>query len=303
MRALPIVFAVLTLCACANKKPARPLFIDSSLEALIPPDTVFIVGSNIDGIKDTPVYQRLLSQMDLPQLSQFTKQTGIDPRKDLQQVISVSNGRLGLLLARGKFNQGEVEKRLQSEGASRFDYKGHNLFGNDRGSVAFIDLSTAVAGPTPELRRLIDSRGQPGQGLPVVLRDQLKALPATDQIWAALTGGIADLNIGIPENSNLGNLLRMFQGLQTVRLGVDLRNGLDVQADATCQTERDAKRIHDAVKGIVGIGRLSTPDNQPDLLKLYDAIQVTQNKTQTDVTAHIPPELVDHFVDLWLKKK
>ena len=95
----------------------------------------------------------------------------------------------------------------------------------------------------------------------------------------------------------------MFQGLQTVRLGVDIRNGLDAQAAATCQTERDAKRVHDAVKGIVGIGRLSTPDNQPDLLKLYDAIQVTQNKAQTDVTAHIPPELVDHFVDLWLKKK
>lgn len=303
MRALPTLLAVLALCACGPKKQDGLLFIDPTLEALIPSDAVFVVGANIDAIRDTPVYQRLLSQMDLPQLNQFTKQTGIDPRKDLQHVISVSNGKTGLLLARGKFNQHEVETRLQSEGAGRFDYKGQNLFGNDRGAVTFLDSSTAVAGPTPDIRQLIDRRGQPGQGLPPVLRDQLKALPATDQIWAALAGGIAGLNVGIPENSNLGGLLRMFQGLQTVRLGVDIRNGLDAQAAATCQTERDAKRVHDAVKGIVGIGRLSTPDNQPDLLKLYDAIQVTQNKAQTDVTAHIAPELVDHFVDLWLKRK
>jgi hypothetical protein len=38
------------------------------------------------------------------------------------------------------------------------------------------------------------------------------------------------------------------------------------------------------------------------MLKLYDAIQVTQQQTQTKVTADVPQDLADRFLDLWLKK-
>jgi hypothetical protein len=122
-------------------------------------------------------------------------------------------------------------------------------------------------------------------------------------VWAALIGGLQGRSLGIPTESNLGNILQVLQGIETVRLGIDLRDGFDAQAAATCRTEREAKRVHDMVKGIVGIGRLSTPDNQPELLKLYDAIQVTQAQNRTDVAARIPSAQVDHFLSLWMKKK
>jgi hypothetical protein len=57
------------------------------------------------------------------------------------------------------------------------------------------------------------------------------------------------------------------------------------------------------LKGIIGLGRLSTPDNKPDLLKLYDAIEVEQVQNKVTVTAHLPPDLADRFVDLWVKKQ
>jgi hypothetical protein len=302
MRALPLFLAALVLCSCTPGKRSSP-FIDPVLEMLVPSDTIFLLGANLDAIKNTPVYQKLLSQLDLPQLNQFAKQTGLDPRKDLAQVISVSNGKTGMLMARGKFSQGDLEPRLEAQGAKRFGYKGYNLFGNDQGAVLFINSSTAIAGATPELERMIDHRNAPDQGLPAALRDQIRALPATDQVWAVLIGGFQGLNIGVPPDSNLGSALQVLQGIQTVRLGIDLRNGFDAQAQARCLTDRDAKRVHDMVKGIVGIGRLSTPDNQPELLKLYDAIKVTQEQNHTDVTAQIPAGQVDHFLDLWMKKK
>jgi len=302
MRTVVLILAALVLISCAPAKRTSP-FIDPSLETLVPSDTVFILGANIDAIKNTPVYQKLLSQMDLPQLNQFTEQTGLDPRKDLSQVISVSNGKTGLLMARGKFSEGDLEPRLEAKGAKRFGYKGYNFFGDERGAVLFINSSTAVAGETAELRRVIDQRNATDHGLPPALRDQIRVLPATDQVWAALIGGIQGMNFGIPRDSNLGNVLGVLQGIQSIRLGIDLRNGFDAQAAATCRTERDAKRVHDMVKGVVGIGRLSTPDSQPEMLKLYDAIKVTQQQAQTDVTAQIPADQVDHFLDLWIKKK
>jgi hypothetical protein len=56
------------------------------------------------------------------------------------------------------------------------------------------------------------------------------------------------------------------------------------------------------LRGLVGFGRLNTPDNQPEMLRLYDAIQVTQEQQQAKVTANVPQDLADRFLDIWLKK-
>ena len=39
------------------------------------------------------------------------------------------------------------------------------------------------------------------------------------------------------------------------------------------------------------------------VLQLYDGIQVSQTQNQTNVTAKVSSNLVDRFVDLWLKKR
>ena len=48
--------------------------------------------------------------------------------------------------------------------------------------------------------------------------------------------------------------------------------------------------------------RSNTPDNHPELLQLYDAIQVTEQQNHTQVMAQIPADLADRFLDLWLKR-
>jgi hypothetical protein len=157
-----------------------------------------------------------------------------------------------------------------------------------------------VAGPAAQLRSIIDQAG--GRGLPVALRDLLRSLPADDQIYAALAGGLEGLNLAVPQDSNLGNIVNILRSLDSATLGMDLRSGIAVTAEVTSKTERDAKFVHDMVKGIVGLGRLNTPDNRPEMLKLYDAIKVEQQQTHTKVTADIPADLADRFLDLWLKK-
>ena len=299
MRLLGVALLFLALAGCQTKK-SESLHIDRALESLVPADTVFVAGANVDAIRDTPVYQKLLSRMPLPQLDEFSRRTGLDPRKDLSAVVSCSNGKTGLLLARGKFRPQDLEARLESNGAKRVPYKKYNLFGDERGAIFFYNASTAMAGPAVELRSIIDQTG--ARGLPVPLRDLLRSLPADDQIYAALAGGLEGLNLAIPQDSNLGNIVNILRALDSATLGMDLRNGIAVTAEVTSKTERDAKFAHDMVKGVVGLGRLNTPDSHPELLKLYDAIQVTQQQTRTKVTANIPADLADRFLDMWLKR-
>jgi hypothetical protein len=168
MRPLWAAMLCLALAGCQAKR-SESLHIDPSLESLVPADTVFVVGANLDAIRDTPVYQKLLSRMPLPQLDEFTRRTGLDPRKDLEQVLSCSNGKTGLLMARGKFRPQEVEPRLEANGAKPFAYKKYKLFGDERAAILFLNASTAIGGPAPELRSIVDQTG--GRGLPGPLRD------------------------------------------------------------------------------------------------------------------------------------
>ncbi len=291
---------VLLLTGCQPRQSAS-LHVSPALETLVPADTVVVLGVNLATIRDTTIYQKLITRVPLPQLDRFTQQTGLDPRKDLSEILICSSGKTALLLVRGKFRISDLEARFKSKGVTPSNYKGHSLFGDDRAAITFLDDSTAVAGSPVDLRSLLDQPSA-GRGLPAPLRDLLRTLPAGDQIYAALTGGVANLNLPLPREGNLGNVMQALQSVVSATIGLNLSNGIDAIAVVNCNTERDAKFIHDLLRGVVGFGRLNTPDNQPDLLKLYDAIQVTQQQAQTKATANVPQELADKFLDIWLKK-
>lgn len=300
MRRLPPALLVcLALTSCQPKQSAS-LHVSPALEALVPADTSVILGVNLASIRDTATYQKLIGRVPLPQLDRFTEETGLDPRKDLSEFLFCSDGKHALLLVRGRFRVADLEARLKSRGATPSNYKGHALFGDERGVITFLSDSTAAAGTPAEIHVLIDQPS--GRGLPIALRDLLRGIPANDQLYAALTGGIENLNLPLPREGNLGNIMQSLRGVQTAALGINLSNGIDALALVNCQTERDAKFIHDVLRGMIGFGRLRTPDNQPELLKLYDAIQVTQQQTQTKVTADVPQDLADKFLNLWLAK-
>ena len=116
----------------------------------------------------------------------------------------------------------------------------------------------------------------------------LRTLPADDQVYAALTGGVANLNLPLPREGNMGNILDALKSVESATLGMNLSKGIDAVAVVNCKTAGDAKFIHDLFRGLIGFGRLNTPDNQPEMLKLYDSIQVTQQETQTKVAADVP---------------
>lgn len=300
-RLLTALAVCLALAGCGPRQSAS-LHVSPALEALVPSDTVVVLGVNLASLRDTTIYQKLLTRVPLPQLDRFTQQTGLDPRKDLSEILLGSNGKSALLLVRGKFRITDLEARFKSNGVTPATYKGHALFGDDRAAVTFLDDSTAAAGTPAEIHSLLDQPAGSGRGLPAPLRDLLRTLPAADQVYAALTGGIENLNLPLPSEGNLGNIMHALRSVQSATLGMNLSKGIDAIAVVNCNTERDAKFVHDLVRGLVGFGRLNTPDNQPDLLKLYDAIQVTQLQAQAKVTADVPQELADKFLDLWLKK-
>jgi len=293
--------ALLTV-SCGSTVKIGAIRVDSTLQNLVPADAVFVMGANIEAIRATTVYQKHSAILNIPRFSEFATETGLDPRKDLSQVISASNGKSGVLLARGKFNVADLEDRLRKRGSQQTAYKNFKLFGDEKSAIVFLDSTTAIGGSAAVVKSIIDQRDQPKHGMPPALADRIRAIPGNSQIWAGLIGGVEGLNLPIGRGSVLGNVLRSILSINSATLGIDMSNGLDLQVEAICKTEDDAKHIHDLLKFAVGVGRLSTPDNHPELLQLYDAIKVDQTKDHVAATAHIAPDLVDKFLDLWVKR-
>lgn len=289
------------LLACHRPAPTGSVRFDADLAALVPADTLFLMCADVDAIRNTAVYQKHIGIIDLPRLNEFARQSGVDPRKDLSEVVSTSNGKTGVFMARGRFNTAEVDARLQKQGATRMSYNGYNLFGDQRNAVMFLDSKTALAGSTGSLKSVIDGHSRNRQELPPALAERIRSIRAGSQIWAAFIGGVQSLKFTAPEGSNLATAISLLRGIDNASLGMDLRSGFDLSGEANCTSEDNAKHLRLALKAVVGFGRLSTPDSQPDLLKVYDAIQVDQQQKKIVITAHVPPELVDKFVDLWMK--
>lgn len=293
---LTVLLAAIVLAGCA-RKPAQ-MQIDPSLAMLVPPDTVLMAGAKVEALVKTPVYEKNFER--LPQIQEFADRTGIDPRKDLWELLYVSNGHDGVLLGRGKFADEMMEPELKKEGVARFGYKGFKMLGNERDAVLFVNSTTAAAGSIPALHALIDSR-ENSRGAPSALAGLIAQIPPTAQFWSAYSGG--PIQLPFDENSNLGNLNKLLGTVENGWVYFDLRTGLNGAASATCADEAGAQQVYGAVKAMIGIGRLSVPKNQPELAQVFDGLRVTQEAQRVKLYIDVPQTMVDNFLSIWLGRR
>src|SRR6202035_1352792 len=120
-----LLAAVLVLGGCARPHPpSEGVKVDLGLKLLVPSDTVLLVGTRVEALLKTPVYQKYLANRAIPQIEEFARRTALDPRNDLWEVLFVSNGQQGVLLGRGKFSDQLEDPRLEKENLHKSVYKG-----------------------------------------------------------------------------------------------------------------------------------------------------------------------------------
>jgi len=294
--AAPLVCAAMILAGCAHRVPVGPK-IDPALATLVPDDTTLLVGTRLEALEKTPVYQKYLADRKFPQVEDFAKQTGLDPQKDLWELLFVSNGKNNVLLGRGKFAN-EMEPRLEKGGAKRFGYKGYNLIGDEKTAVVFISSTTAAMGPTESLRFLLDQRGA-SKGPPPALTALMKDIPPEAQFWAAYTGGPVDLGF----TGNMANISKLVASIETGSVYFDLRTGLNGVASGECSTDQSAEEVQGALKAFIGLGRLNTPANQPEMQAAWDGLRTTLQNKRVKLYIDVPQNVVDQFLALWMGRK
>jgi hypothetical protein len=286
-----VCILLFTLTACNSAETGRT-GIDSTLVALVPPDATMLSGIRMEAVRATALYQKMLAQKALPQLDDFARQTGFDPRRDVRELLIASNGTDVLMAARGTFNLRAIE------GSTKSSYKGYTLYASESRAVGLIDSTTAVAGPLPAVRAALDRYKSGDRARPEELLVRARQIPPENQIWSVSNGFENLLTMTIPQQGNAANAARILQSLQNTTAAADFRAGVNGYINGLCRSDQDAKNLGDAARGLVGLGRLSVPENQPELLKLWDGIKVDQQQRTVKITVGIPQELVDKLIDM-----
>jgi len=289
MRAsLAAISLLMVGCGSAQMGGTR---VDPALAALIPADTIVLAGVRMAEFRATPLYAKLISQKRLSELDDFAKKTNFDPRKDVNELLVASNGTDNTVLARGNF------KIQAPEGLQKSAYKGVTVYGKGDGAYAILNATTAVAGAESAVHKAIDQK-QSGQRGAAALIDRARGLTGPGQIWLVANGWGTLPDRLSREGGNLSNASRFFRGIEKATLMVDLKSGVVARAKGACRTEQDAKTLGDAARGLVGLGRLTVPENKPEMLKLFDGIKVDQKDLSIEIDVNIPADLIDGLLQM-----
>ena len=289
--AIVLTCAALGAASCGSR-PEVGVQVDPGLQRLVPPDAVVLAGVDLEKLEKSPLYRRYEGQLDQAKLDAVTERFGIDPRRDVTAVLITANAKQRIALARGRFTQQQLEPKFQSLRMRRTTYRGHTLFGDAQNSLTFAAKDVIAAGSTKAVRDLVDRMEKGHGGIPEGLRTRLAALPKDDTVWVVSDGGLP--LTGVPLRQDVQSALSNIEGLVSgVTAGAAVDNGVRFQADFDCISIEAAQRVHDALRGGIGLARLTTNDNALDMLRLYDSIKISKGDKQVHVRADLSSDLTD----------
>jgi len=287
MRGIAVFFA-LTIAASAEPK------IDNVLVKMVPPGTTSLVGARMDVVKTTDFYKKMLLAQKLPQLERFFVESGFDPRRDVKEILFAEAPGGSVLLARGTFRINEPVLK----NTKKIRYHEYTIVAIEASGFCILDSTLAVAGEIPAIEAALDEwkSGTHTAAQPLIAR--VKSASESTQLWAVSTGVAGFLADNLPITTGGIDFSKIFRGLEDTWLVADFSSGLRADIHGTAAREADAANLRDAVKGLIGLGRLSVPEKQPELLKLWDGITVEQQGRALTVRADIPQDLIDRLVQM-----
>jgi hypothetical protein len=274
--------------------------VDNVLIRMVPPGATSLVSARMDQIKTTPLYLKMLERQKLPQVDKFAKETGFDPRRDVRELLFVSTATGGVLLARGNFNvHPDALPQTQTKLIHHGQYTIRSL---DTSGLCILDKTLAAAGDLTSLEAALDEwkSGTHKAAQPMLAR--AKEINPTMQFWGVSTGFAGFLADNMPRAGAAGgggiDFSRIFRGLEDTWFQADFTSGLKMDIRGNTATEQDAVSLRDTAKGLIGFGRLSVPENQSEMLKLWDGIAVEQLGKSITIHADIPQNLLDQLVGM-----
>jgi hypothetical protein len=266
---------------------------------MVPPGATSLVGGHMDQIRQTEIYKRMLAAQSLGQLDQFASDTGFDPRRDVRELLYATGPQGSVMLARGTFlNTISHLNSAALKNVTKTRHGKYDIWGQGGNGFCILDSTLAAAGEIPALEAALDewTSGTHTAAQPLLAR--VAGINPQSQLWG-ISIGTGNFLADHPPAANSGlDFSKIFSSLHDYWFQADFSAGIRAEVHGTAGTEKEAMGLRDAVRGLVGLGRLNVPENQPELLKVWDAITVDQQGRSISLHADIAQDLIDRMVQM-----
>ncbi len=273
--------------------------VDQNLLNLVMPDAKVIAGVNVLTAKNSPFGQYVLSQFaGNANFNMATTQFGFDPTKDVNEVLTASNGvkgsPSGLAMATGTFNVSAITTAAVTGNAVTETYNGVTLLEDPQkaGAVAFLNSTLVVAGDVASVKAAIDRQSAP-QSLPSGVLSQIKALSVADDAWFVTAVPVSSLlgpNAGVVvpgAGANAQTQLNIASQIQSASGGVKFGANVAFAAQAQADNATDATNLAGMLQLLANMLQMQG-STKPQAAAIGKALTVSSSGTAVNVSLTLP---------------
>lgn len=237
--------------------------VDNGLLSMVPADARIVSSIDVLQARSSDFGQYLLnkSQNEDTDFADFIRQTGFDPRRDLQNLIFESSGPRGdraqsrfAILARGNFDPDRIMGAAKTKGATVQTYQGVELLlphGNSGGqttAVAFPDVDVAIMADLATMHQILANRSTPSV-LDPALQQKIDQVGNNDAWFVSLTGGsFLGHHVASEKKGPPAQAMQALQSILASSGGVRFGNTVDLTINATARSPQDATSLEDVVR-------------------------------------------------------
>jgi len=280
-----------------------------------PADTQQLVYSDLVRLRASPDYPQIQARIlnrQLRSFQEFLRVSGLDPEKDLDEVVLGWRGKTqdasGFFgMAQGRFQPERIHAYYAQTGLPLRQYAGSDLFafgsGEDPADIffSFLDSSLAAFGRLPDLKAILDVRQGSANALETnaSFANWEAELEDTAPQWGILTGpSVANLAArwvsgGKGSSVAPASLLGL---VQAVLYEVEWGGGFNSHLAVVCQNAQNASALAALLKLLPGAGQAPADSVGAGANPALQYLEAHVNGSRVEINVTGPAEALDQLL-------
>ena len=264
----------------------------------VPADAAVVAYADVRSIMDSDLRQRLRAAMPMHEQGQaeFQAQTGIDIEKDIDYIVAAASGvgenPDGLVVARGRFNDTQLEALAVQHGGQVEEYKGKRLINSPateghQMSLAFLEAGLVAIGTKATVQRAIDAQlTSHSITSNAEMMDLVGEIGNTSNAWAV---GRFDT---IAQQAKLpAEVAQRMPPIKWFAASGHVNGGISGTLRAEANDDESAELLRRQVSGALAFGEM-VAKSDPKVAALISSLQLSGSGKTVAVSFTVPAELL-----------
>lgn len=274
----------------------------------VPRDAAVIAYADVRDVMTSEFRQRLRGALPMPQNGQreLEEKTGINIESDIDRIVAClypgqdGTNHGGMVLARGRFDEGKIEALMREHGAHIEDYKTKRLIvAEDHGrsgpfALAFVEPGFVALGSAAVVRTSIDlhqAGNNPQTGIESVtgneeLMNLVRSLE-TGNAWAVGRFDALTSRTHLPDS-----VASQIPAITWFSVSTHINGGVRGVLRADTRDEEAANNLRDVVRGFLALGKLQA-GSRPEIQTMMQALELGGTGKTVALSFDVPLQVFD----------